>query len=131
MKNTHLRKDALERLIMLLQELKDYVDVVIVEGLRDVHSLRVLGCDAHIEALSHVGVNDFDFAEQISSKYNHVLILTDFDEEGQNLNQKFSSLFERKGVVVETGFRRRIARHMAIIGVYVIESLDNIQDKIE
>jgi 5S rRNA maturation endonuclease (ribonuclease M5) len=60
-----------------------------------------------------------------------VLILTDFDEEGLNLNKKFSMILERRGTVVETGLRRRIARLMNTIGVYAIESLDNIRDEIE
>jgi 5S rRNA maturation endonuclease (ribonuclease M5) len=128
---SHKRKEALERLIELLSEIHNYVDVIIVEGLRDADSLRSLGCQADIEILSHVGVSDFDLAEQIASKYNHVLILTDFDEEGLSLNQRFSSILERKGVIVETGLRRRIANLMAMIGVYAIESLDNIRDEIK
>ena len=131
MKITHRRKEALEKLILLLSEIHNYVDVLIVEGIRDVDSLRALGCQADIEVLSHVGINDYDLAEQIASKYNHVLILTDFDEEGLNLNKKFSMILERRGTVVETGLRRRIARLMNTIGVYAIESLDNIRDELE
>ena len=131
MKITHRRKDALERLILLLSEIHNYVDLLIVEGIRDVDSLRALGCQVDIEVLSHVGINDYDLAEQIASKYNHVLILTDFDEEGLNLNKKFSMILERRGTVVETGLRRRIARLMNTIGVYAIESLDNIRDELE
>ena len=81
--------------------------------------------------MSHTGVSDHDLAEEISSKYTTILILTDFDEEGLNLNQRFSSILERTGVKVETGLRRWVARLMARIGVYAIESLDNVRDIVE
>lgn len=126
MKITHRRKEALDRLSTLLEGVHDYVDVILVEGQRDVESLRALGCTASIETLSHVGVNDFDLAQQISTKYSHVLILTDFDVEGLNLNQRFSSILERQGATVENRLRRRVGRLMAMIGVYAIESLDNV-----
>lgn len=131
MRFTQRRKDALEELSEFLSEAHNYVDVILVEGIRDVSSLRSLGCTAEIEVLSHTGVSDHELAEEIASKYNSVLILTDFDEEGLNLNQKFCSIFERTGAKVEIELRRWIARLMARIGVYAIESLDNIMDDIE
>ena len=131
MKATHQRKLALEELSAMLRELHDYVDVVLVEGLHDVDSLRALGCTAKIEILNHPGVNDFDLADQIASKNTSVLILTDFDEEGLGLNKRFSSILEVKGVKVEYGMRARVGRLMAMIGVYAIESLDNILDTLD
>lgn len=101
---------------------------MLVEGLRDVESVKALGCISEVEVLSHSGVNDFDLAEEISSKYSSVLILTDFDEEGLNLNKRFTSILEHKAVRVETGLRRHIGRLMARIGVYAIEALDNIME---
>ena len=130
MRFTQRRKDALEELSEFLSEAHNYVDVIIVEGIRDVSSLRALGCTADIEVLSHTGVSDHDLAEEIASKFNSILILTDFDEEGLKLNQKFCSILERTGAKVETSLRRWIARLMARIGVYVIESLDNIRDEL-
>jgi len=131
MRFSQRRKDALEELSGFLSEVHNYVDVIIVEGIRDVSSLRALGCAAEIEVLSHKGVSDHDLAEEIASKYASILILTDFDEEGLNLNQRFSNILERTGAKVETGLRRWFARLMARIGVYAIESLDNIRDEVE
>ena len=128
MKASYQRKLALEELSALLKELREYVDVVLVEGLHDVDSLKALGCTTKLEILNHPGVNDFDLADQITSKYSSVLILTDFDEEGLALNKRFSSILEIKGVKIEYGMRARVGRLMAMIGVYAIESLDNIQD---
>ena len=128
LKLSHQRKEALNELKQLLCELDKYVDVVIVEGLRDVESVKALGCTANLDVLSHTGVNDFDLADELTAKYSNVLVLTDFDEEGLNLNKRFTGILEHKGAHVETGIRLRIGRLMAQIGVYAIESLDNIAD---
>ncbi|TRO45740.1 hypothetical protein E2P60_06730 [Candidatus Bathyarchaeota archaeon] len=130
MKASHQRKSALEELSAMLRELHDYVDVVLVEGPHDVDSLKALGCTSNIEILNHPGVNDFDLADQIASRYASVLILTDFDVEGLSLNKRFSSIFEVKGVKIEYGMRARVGRLMAMIGVYSVESLDNIQEEL-
>ena len=127
MKKIRRQKEALEKLILLITEINMYIDVVIVEGPRDVESIRSLGCGAKIEVLNQVKKSDFDLAEQISSKFRRVLVLTDFDEAGLKLNQKFSSLLERNGTTVETGIRHRFGRLMAMIGVHTIESVDNIR----
>jgi 5S rRNA maturation endonuclease (ribonuclease M5) len=103
--------------------------VVLVEGLRDIEALRLMGYVGVIEALSRPGVNDFDLADELASKYGHILLLLDFDEEGLNLNNHFTQLLERKGVKVEYGLRKEFSRLMAAIGVYAIESLDNIKNK--
>ena len=131
MRFSQRRKDALEELSGFLSESHNYVDVIIVEGMRDVSSLKALGCEAEIEVLSHTGVSDHDLAMELASKYASILILTDFDEEGLRLNQKFCSILERTGAKVETGLRRWVARLMARIGVYAIESLDNVRDMVE
>ena len=131
MRFTQRRKDALEELSEFLSEAHNYVDVILVEGIRDVSSLRSLGCTAEIEVLSHTGVSDHELAEEIASKYHSILILTDFDEEGLNLNQRFCSILERTGAKVEVELRRWIARLMARIGVYAIESLDNVRQDVE
>ena len=128
LKLSHQRKEALNELKQLLCELDKYVDVVIVEGLRDVESVKALGCTANLDVLSHTDVNDFDLADELTAKYSNVLVLTDFDEEGLNLNKRFTGILEHKGAHVETGLRLRIGRLMAQIGVYAIESLDNIAD---
>ena len=131
MKFHEQRKEALNELMQLLSDIHNYIDVVLVEGLRDVESLRNLGCNTEIEVLSHKGVNDFDLADTITARFENLLVLTDFDEEGLNLNKRFTSLFEHKGVRVESGLRQLVGKLMARIGVYAIEDLDNIKNEIE
>jgi 5S rRNA maturation endonuclease (ribonuclease M5) len=128
---SHQRKVALEELSSTLKEIHNYVDVILVEGLRDADSLKALGYSENIETLNHPGVNDYDLADRIASRYSSVLVLTDFDEEGLALNKRFSTLLEHKGVKIEYGTRNRVGRLMAMIGVYAIESLDNIKDVVD
>lgn len=125
------RREALEGLQSFLEDVGRLVDVVLVEGLRDVEALRSLGFDGEIEVCSRVGILDYDLVDLIRDEYGCVLILTDFDDEGREMNKRFSSLFEHRGVKVERGMRRGLGRLMAAIGVYAIESLDNVKDDVE
>jgi 5S rRNA maturation endonuclease (ribonuclease M5) len=119
---------ALERLNNLLGELETLVDVVIVEGPRDLEALKQLGFRGEISLFSQVGVPDADFIDATSREHGSVVILTDFDEEGRKIDLALSEGFERRAVRVEKGLRREMGRIMAAIGVYAIESLDNIQE---
>ena len=122
---------ALERLTRLLGELETLVDVVIVEGPRDLEALRLLGFRGEVSLFSQVGVPDADFMDTASREYGSVAILTDFDEEGRKIDLALSEGFERRGLRVEKGLRREMGRIMAAIKVYAIESLDNVQEQSE
>ncbi len=123
--------EALERLTRLLGELETLVDLVIVEGPRDLEALRQLGFRGVISLFSQVGVPDADFMDIASREYGSVVILTDFDEEGRKIDLALSEGFERRGLRVEKGLRREMGRIMAAIKVYAIESLDNVQEQSE
>lgn len=115
----------------LLSEISGMVDVVIVEGPRDVESLRRLGYSGEIVSCAVAGVNDYDLMTWVSGKYRRVLILTDFDQEGTTLNRRFAEILEHEGVKVEEGLRRMVGRLTAALGIYAIESMDNIMDAVE
>jgi len=125
------RKNALRELGVLMQELPGLIDVVLVEGHRDIQSLRYLGYRGPIEVFNRSGVNDYDLADELLSRYRRVLLLLDFDEEGLALNRRFNRILERKGAKVEYGLRKEFARLMAATGAYAIENLDNILGKME
>jgi len=125
------RKNAIRELEQLMQELPGLVDVVVVEGFRDILALRSLGYTGSIEELNRSGFNDFDLADDIVSKYTRILLLLDFDEEGLRLNRHFNQILERKGAKVEYGLRKEFGRLMAATGAYAIEDLDNIRDGME
>lgn len=128
MRSQKRRVNALRELEALFSELPNLVDVVVVEGRRDVKALRSLGYQGRIEALNRAGVNDFDLTDQFAQKYQRILLLLDFDEEGMNILHTLTQLLERKAVKVEYGLRKEVSRLMAAIGVYAVESLDNIRN---
>jgi 5S rRNA maturation endonuclease (ribonuclease M5) len=124
------RFQALLDLIELLSSIDGSVDAIIVEGSRDREALRRLGFDGVIEMHSMKGLSEEELVEEIGSKYKNVLLLTDFDEEGRQLNKRLTRFFERRGVKVDLGLRRVIGRLMATLGVYSVEDLENIKLRI-
>lgn len=91
-------------------------------------ALRRLGYEGEILSYSQFRVNDYDLTDEVSKKHDNVLILTDFDREGREINHRLVSLFQYRGVKVEMGFRWEIRRIMASLGLYAIESLDDIKE---
>ncbi len=131
MRRTTRRKKAIEEMKELLSEISGLVDVILVEGLRDVESLRRLGYTGEIVTCAATNVNDYDLMTEVSGKYRLVLILTDFDQEGLILNRRFAEMLEHEGVKVEKGLRRMVGRITAALGIYAIESLDNVMDTVD
>lgn len=114
-----------EAIDVFFRDLEYLADVVVVEGPRDVEALRNLGFEGRVTICSKVGVSDSDLAESLADRDSKVVILTDFDEEGRELNRRLSRLFERRGIKVERELRREAGRLMAYVGVYAIEALDD------
>jgi 5S rRNA maturation endonuclease (ribonuclease M5) len=131
MRSATRRKKLIEEMKELLSEICALVDVVVVEGQRDVESLRRLGYSGEIVTCAATGVNDYDLMTEVSAKYGSVLILTDFDQEGVTLNLRFAEILEHEDVRVEKRLRRMVGRLTASLGIYAIESLDNIMDAVE
>lgn len=126
MRSQTTRRNDLEQLKKFLKEVESLVNVVLVEGARDVQALRRLGFDGEIVTCGVPNVNDFDLMSSLSGKYKRILILTDFDQEGLEMNNNFSSILEHQDIIVEKGLRREFGRLTAALNVYAIESLDNL-----
>ncbi|MFQ6054108.1 MAG: toprim domain-containing protein [Candidatus Bathyarchaeia archaeon] len=131
MRSLEAKRQALSELISLLGELEGTVDAVLVEGARDVEALRSLGFRGRFEVCSRVRVTDGDLVEEIALIDGSVAILTDFDEEGRRLNRRLSRLLERRGVKVERRLRRDVGRLMAVLGVYAVEALDDVGERLQ
>ena len=123
--------ERFQELCELLNSIHRIVDVTLVEGMRDVEALRSLGFRGDIIACSQIGGPEIDLVDEIASKHQNVLILTDFDSEGRKIYKRLTRFFETKGVMVETGIRRRFGRLMAANGLYAIESLDDLLEACE
>lgn len=130
MRSREAKRQALLDLVSLLGELEGAVDAVVVEGARDVEALRCLGFRGRIEMCSRVGVSDGDLVEELAQSSGAVVVLTDFDEAGRQLNRRLSKLLERRGVRVEVGLRRAVGRLMAVLWVHAVEALDNIEEEL-
>jgi 5S rRNA maturation endonuclease (ribonuclease M5) len=125
-----VRRKALVELIELLKALDREVDVVLVEGSRDVIALQRLGFLGRIKVCSRVGISDSDLVEDLARSSSAVAIFTDFDAAGRRLNRRLTRLLELRGVRVEARLRRTLRRLMAVLGVYAVEALDNVAEEL-
>ncbi len=80
---------------------------VIVEGERDVRSLRELGLQGEVLPLNS-GVSMFHLAESYSRRLRKAIILTDWDRRGGQLCRLLMDAFEANGVRADVDFRARI-----------------------
>lgn len=106
--------DDLERFEGLLDVLAELRELngstpILVEGQRDVSSLRLLGMKGDIITL-HSGDALFLVAETIAARTKDVVLLTDWDEKGRTLCETLTGALQANGVRVDRTFRDRIRR---------------------
>lgn len=102
-------EERFERLLEVLAELREANESmpIVVEGQRDVTSLRLLGMPGDVLPL-HTGAPLFTLAEDIGRRAREVVLLTDWDDKGQALFEGFGAMLVANGVRVERTFRDRI-----------------------
>jgi 5S rRNA maturation endonuclease (ribonuclease M5) len=123
--------EALNEVRLLLSDMGKYVDLILVEGPRDLKAIRGLGYDGRAETLSQIGVQSSDLVNALAENCLNVLVLTDFDEEGRALERRLTNMFEKAGVKVEKGMRRRLGRLMGALRAYEVEDLGNVMERLE
>jgi len=99
----------LERIEELFSELSEYSErgaIIIVEGKRDVLSLKRLGIEGNFELATRHPL--FNFSERISRLGSEVIILTDWDRRGDLLAVKLSEYFEHFGLKPELQIRNKL-----------------------
>ena len=91
-------KERLESIMKVMDELEALSEQmpVVVEGLRDVEALRLLGIKRNVVSLSK-GVSIFAFCESLSKEWGSVLILTDWDRKGGRLARKLREALMANG----------------------------------
>jgi len=102
-------RKRLERIEELLSELSEYSGrgaIIIVEGKRDVLSLKRLGIEGNFELATHQSL--FNFSEKIARLGNEVVILTDWDRRGDILAIKLSGYFQSFGLKPELEIRNKL-----------------------
>jgi 5S rRNA maturation endonuclease (ribonuclease M5) len=99
----------LERIEELLSELSDYSErgaIIIVEGKRDILSLKKLGIEADFELATRYSL--FNFSERIAKLGREVIILTDWDRRGDLLAIKLKEYFNNFGLNPELQIRNKL-----------------------
>jgi len=104
-------EERFERLLEVLRDLREANEEtpIVVEGIRDIASLRALGVSGHIIPL-HSGEPLFQVAEAISDQADEVILLTDWDAKGQTLFESLRASLAANGVRVEGRFRDDLRR---------------------
>ena len=109
MTDIEVYRKRLERIEELLLELSEYSErraVIIVEGKRDVLSMKRLGIKGSFELATRHSL--FNFSERIASLGCEVIILTDWDRRGDLLATKLSEYFENFGIKPELQIRNKL-----------------------
>jgi Small primase-like proteins (Toprim domain) len=102
-------RKRLERIEELLSEISEYSGrgaIIIVEGKRDVLSLKRLGIEGNFERATQYSL--FNFSERIAQLGNEVVILTDWDRRGDLLAIKLLGYFESFGLKPDVEIRNKL-----------------------
>lgn len=117
-------QDTYEEVAKVVADLRQETEqgaLVVVEGSRDQRSLNNLGIDKSVIQLRRyreiLAVNPEEFVNR------KIIILTDFDREGELLSGRISKYLSQIGVSHNLSYRRRLKR-LVRKGVHEIESID-------
>ena len=100
------RLEKLEELILELQDMSDAGAIIVVEGRRDVESLRSLGINGDIKLSSQQPL--LNFTEVLSRCGKDIVILTDWDRKGGMAARKIIDYLNSYGIMPNTDIRARI-----------------------
>jgi 5S rRNA maturation endonuclease (ribonuclease M5) len=112
------RLESIEEIILELQALADTGAIIVVEGRRDVASLRSLGINGEIRLASQQPL--LEFTEQLSKSGKKIIVLTDWDKRGGMMARKIIDDLLFYGIVPNTDIRSRI-------GILVRKSIKDIE----
>jgi len=102
----HLDLEDLETIIRELRELSlDHP--IIVEGLKDIESLRGLGIHGIITHINQ-GKPLINFCSDLSQRYRKAIILTDWDTKGEILCRKLELSLKACDISFDTHLRERL-----------------------
>lgn len=102
--------ERVELLMKALEELfKEWKDgaCIVVEGKRDRDALKYLGLKTGVVAFKTLNCGISDAIERLCHK-NRIVILTDFDPEGDELASRISEVLIKRGVNVNLELRRKL-----------------------
>jgi 5S rRNA maturation endonuclease (ribonuclease M5) len=113
MRNGRAPADPIDDFLRLWEQLcsesADPGTVVVVEGERDLRSLRRLGLRGTVVKLHH-GRALSGTAHDLVGRSRRVIVLTDWDTEGGHLAQRMREFLEAESLELDLDYRRRLAR---------------------
>jgi 2,5-diamino-6-(ribosylamino)-4(3H)-pyrimidinone 5'-phosphate reductase len=112
----------------VIHEMEDFVDAIVVEGVRDKAALKGLGVTKEIVTCS--SKPDTWFVDYLRSRHKRVTILTDYDKAGKKFNKKLTARLEHAGIKVENQYRSRIGRILGLRGMRDIESVNALKKRL-
>ena len=123
---------CIEEVELALDELVEVNNTVpvIVEGVKDRRALRKLGLTGDIITINK-GISLSDFADQVSERYDEVIILSDWDRRGGSLCRRLKELLKGR-VVYDVRIRQRLSKFAMIKKVEGLPSwLETIYHRLE
>jgi len=117
----------LEELILQLQELSDSGAIIVVEGRKDMGSLRLLGINGEIRLASQQPL--LEFTDMLSKSKNEIILLTDWDNKGSLMARKIIQHLSNYGILPNTSIRSKL-RSLSKKSIKDIESLNNYISKL-
>lgn len=122
----------IESLNKIIDDINREGVTIIVEGIRDERALRNLGFTGRIVRFSNSGLSVTFFVEKLFKNFkpHKVLVLSDYDNDGEKLNRKITNELEVWGFDVDKITRWRIGEILKSEGIYSIEDINGLIDLI-
>ncbi len=116
-KDEHVQREEFRRLVARID--RD-ADTIIVEGAADRRVLQALGAETSIAACG--GRDAAPFCRAVAADADHVVILTDFDEAGKELNQRLRRQLSGD-VDVIASYRQQFGQLLAVDNRQCVEDI--------
>jgi 5S rRNA maturation endonuclease (ribonuclease M5) len=121
------RLESIDAIIFELQTLSDSGAIIVVEGRRDLDSLRSLGINGDIRLACQKPM--LEFTEQLSKSGKEIVLLTDWDKKGGITARKIINHLLSYGIMPNTDLRSRIGS-LVKKRIKDIESLNKYVNKL-
>ena len=121
------RAERLKFTLEALYEINKTVPVI-VEGKKDAAALRSLGLVGDIITL-HRGKNIYDFSADIEERFSKIVILLDWDKNGNTLNRALSE--NLKGRWEEFSWFRDLIRLLCQKDISTVEGIPKLLKRLE
>ncbi|RLE93826.1 MAG: hypothetical protein DRN04_05605 [Thermoprotei archaeon] len=114
----------------LLKDMELDSIVVLVEGAHDCIFLRRAGFNGVVIEVSRKPI--IDLAYRLMEKYrNHtIVILTDFDEQGEKKAKRLSGILSELGLKINHRYRKEVRKIARELGVKTIEGLARLYSRL-